>query len=116
MQKVLCASGFRPADQVEEIARALYDHGVWLDETLVIHIGCFGDRHNSGLARSHPSVPQLIWHREVLPFVYRRFDEYKLEKQMHHQWDEDPRQLFAAAGKVANADEFVASVEVVDKL
>ena len=35
---------------------------------------------------------------------------------MHHQWDEDARQLFEAAGQVANADDFVASVEVVDKL
>jgi len=35
---------------------------------------------------------------------------------MHHQWDADARQLFAAAGQVANADEFVASDEVVDKL
>jgi hypothetical protein len=60
MQKVLCAGGFRPTDQVEEIARALYGHGVWQDENLVIHIVCFGNRHNSGLARSHPSVPQLI--------------------------------------------------------
>lgn len=116
MQKVLCAGGFRPAGQVDEIARALYGHGVWQDESLVIQIVCFGNRHNSGLARSHPSVPQLIWHQEVLPFVYRRFDEYKLEKQMHHQWDEDARQLFEAAGQVANADDSVASVEVVDKL
>ena len=115
MQKVLRAAGFRPANQVEEIASALYGHGVWHDETLVIRIVCFGNRHNSGLARSHPSVPQLIWDQEVLPFIYYRFDEYKLEKQMHHQWDEDARQLFAAAGQVANADEFVASVEVVDK-
>lgn len=58
----------------------------------------------------------MIWHQEILHFVYRRFDEYKLEKQMHHQWDEEARQLFAAAGQVANADEFVASVEVDDKL
>lgn len=89
---------------------------MWQDKTLVINIVCFGSRHNSGLARSHPSVPQLIWHHEVLPFIYRRFDEYKLEKQMHHQWDEDARQLFAAAGQAANAGEFVASIEVVDKL
>jgi hypothetical protein len=67
---------------------------VWQDRTLVIHIVCFGNRHNSGLARSHSSVPQLIWHQEILPFVY-------LEKQMHHQWDEDARPLFAAAGQVA---------------
>lgn len=78
--------------------------------------GCSKRSLSSALSRAHPSVPQLIWHQEVLPFIYHRFDECKLEKQMHHQWDEDARRLFAAAGQVANADEFVASVEVVDKL
>jgi len=42
MQRVLCAGGFLPADQVEEIARALCGHGVWQDETLVIYIVCVG--------------------------------------------------------------------------
>ena len=116
MQKVLCAGGFRPADQVDDIAKSLYEKGEWEDGGLVIRIICFGAEHNSGLKRSHPGVPQLLWHQDVLPFIYKRFDEYKLEKQMHHQWDNDAKDLFAAAGRAPNAAEFSASVEVVAHL
>jgi hypothetical protein len=118
MQKVLCASGFRPADQVESIAAALYQTGIWMDDGLVVRIICFGDRHNSGLARSHPAVPQLLWKQDVLPFVYRRFDQYKFEKQMHHQWDNDVKHLFSEACQSQGTDgvQFVESVEVVSKL
>jgi hypothetical protein len=118
MQKVLCAGGFRPSDQVGTIAAALYQNGFWEDEGLVVRVVCFGDRHSSGLERSHPKVPQLLWKRHVLPFIYRRFDQYKLEKQMHHQWDDDAKELFAEAGRSPGSDgeQFVRSVEVVDRL
>lgn len=115
MQKVLCSGGFRPADQIEAIAAALYQTGIWMDDGIVVRIVCFGDRHSSGLARSHPAVPQLLWKQDVLPFVYRRFDQYKLEKQMHHQWDTDAKELFTEAGQSPGTDgaQFVQSVEVV---
>ena len=118
MQKVLCAGGFRPADEVEAIARALYQTGIWEDESLIIRIVSFGDRHNSGLARSHRAVPQLLWKEDVLPFIYRRFDQYRLEKQMHHQWDEDAKDLFGEAGQSTGSDgaQFNQSVEVVSQL
>jgi hypothetical protein len=115
LQKVLAAGGFRPVDQVEAMAEALYQTGVWADEALIIRIACFGGRPNRTLRRSFPEVPQFTWRGDVLPFIYRRFDEYKLEKQMHHQWDEDARELFAAAGQSAGNDgaAFIESVEVV---
>lgn len=78
MQKVLCAGGFRAADQVEAIAAALYRTGIWEDEALIVRIVCFGARHDSSVGRSHPGVPQLLWKEHVLPFIYRRFDQYRL--------------------------------------
>lgn len=118
MQKVLCAGGFRPTDQVEAIAGSLYQTGVWADDSLIIRIVCFGHRHNSGIARSHPEVPQLLWTQDVLPFIYRRFNQYRLEKQMHHQWDDDAKELFAEAARSPGNDgaQFVRSVEVVSQL
>lgn len=115
LQKVLAAGGFRPADQVDAMAESLYKTGVWADETLIIRIACFGARPNKTLRRAFPEVPQFTWGDDVLPFVYRRFDEYKLEKQMHHQWDADARELFAAAGQSPGNDgaHFIASVEVI---
>ena len=115
LQKVLFAGGFRPADQVDSIADALYKTGSWTDDSLAIRIVCFGRCHNRGLAARFPEVPQLLWSTDVLPFVYRRFDEYKLEKSMHHQWDDDAKELFATAGNVPSGDldAFVKMVEVV---
>jgi hypothetical protein len=115
LQKVLAAGGFRPVEQVNDIAAALYRTGVWEDDSLVIRILCFGRRPNGALRRAFPQVPQFTWGEDVLPFIYRRFDEYKLEKQMHHQWDEDARGLFAAAGQSPGNDGvgFIEAVEVI---
>jgi hypothetical protein len=113
MQKVLSAGGFTPIDQVEGVSAALYVHGIWQDESLVVQLLCFGDEHHRGLGQTHPQVHQLLWKRDVLPFIYRRFHEYKLEKQMHQQWDEDAKALFKAAGESPSAEQFVRAVEVV---
>lgn len=112
LQKVLCAAGLRPVDQVDAIADTLYKSGVFRDDELVIRIVCFGARHNSGLAKSFPEVPQLLWNQHVLPFIYTRFDEYKMEKKMHHQWDDDIKQLFDAAGAAHGEADFIQAVEV----
>jgi hypothetical protein len=104
MQKLLCAGGFRPREQADEVAASLYGKGIWHDDAIVIRIVCFGDEHNAGVARSHGEVPQLLWKSDVLPFIYQRFEGYRLEKQMHHQWDSDGKELFALAGQVAKGD------------
>lgn len=118
MQKVLLAGGFRPSEQVDEMAQSLYSTGVWQDDGLCIRIVCFGERWNAGLARSHREVPQLLWRREVLPFVFERFYEYRLEKKLHHQWDDDAKRLFeiAAAMRGANGAQFADVIEVVSEL
>lgn len=115
LQKVLAAGGFRPVGEVDAMADALYRTGVWEDEALIIRIACFGSKPSRTVRRSFPLVPQFTWRGDVLPFIYRRFDEYKLEKQMHHQWDEDARELFAAAGQSPGNDgaHFIDSVEVI---
>lgn len=118
MQKVLLGGGFRPSEQVEEIAQSLYRAGLWQDKELCIRIVCFGERWNGGLHRSHPDVPQLLWKTDVLPFVFQRFDQYGLEKKMHHQWDEDAKRLFevAAAMRGADSKQFADAIDVVGEL
>lgn len=115
MQKLLCAGGFRPREQADEIAASLYRNGIWNDDAIVIRIVCFGDEHNAGVARSHRHVPQLLWRTHVLPFIYERFESYRLEKQMHHQWDRDGKELFDLASQVNRGDSrrFCDSVSVV---
>jgi hypothetical protein len=118
IQKVLFAGGFRPAEQANAIAGQLYNTGVWEDGSLIIRIVCFGSRPNLGLRRAFPDVPQLLWTDDVLPFIYKRFNQYKQEKRMHHQWDDDAKQLFAEAEKSPGNDggQFFESVEVVSQL
>ncbi|SEK16236.1 MULTISPECIES: hypothetical protein [unclassified Variovorax] len=115
MEKVLHAGGFRPAEQVDDIAQSLYRSGIWQDDELVIRILCFGAEHNAGIGRSHPEVHQLLWQQDVLPFVYQRFFEYRLEKQMHHQWDDDVKELFAHVRQSSNEADFLRSVSVAER-
>ena len=35
--------------------------------------------------------PKKPWDRQVLPFIYQRFFDYRMEKQSHGQWDEDAK-------------------------
>lgn len=113
LQKVLCAGGFRPPDQVEAVAASLYKTGVWRDHEMVIRIVCFGGRHSNDVKRNFPEVPQLLWEQEVLPFIFQRFHEYHLEKRMHEQWEDDGKQLFAAVQDASDAQRFLRAVEVV---
>lgn len=113
LQKVLCAGGFRPPDQVDAIAGTLYETGVWTDNEMAIRIVCFGARHNNGVKQKFPDVPQLLWHQDVLPFIFRRFHEYHLEKRMHEQWEVDGKELFIAARDAEDINAFLGSVEVV---
>ena len=114
LQKVLCAGGFRPPDQAPAIASALYETGCWRDEGLLVRLLCFGAKHNRNLAQSHPDVPQLLWHVEVLPFIFKRFNDYHFEKRMHEQWGEDGKRLFLE-GRNANGsqDAFLQAVQVI---
>lgn len=113
LQKVLCAGGFRPPDQVDAIAGTLYETGLWTDNEMAIRIVCLGARHNNGVKQKFPDVPQLLWHQDVLPFIFRRFHEYHLEKRMHEQWEVDGKELFTTARDAEDINAFLGSVEVV---
>lgn len=113
LQKVLCAGGFRPPDQVDAISGTLYETGVWTDNEMAIRIVCFGARHNNGVKQKFPDVPQLLWHQDVLPFIFQRFHEYHLEKRMHEQWEVDGKELFTTARDAEDINAFLGSVEVI---
>ena len=95
MQKVLSAIGVLRQDQVDIASAGLYEKGVWTDgATVSVRWLLFGEKPNGRLAAELPEMPQLTWDREVLPFIHRRFFEYRMEKQSHAQWDADAQGLF----------------------
>lgn len=113
LERVLSAVGvFAPA-QVGEVAACLYGTGAWNSETCSVRLVVLGERNNQDLAKRLPSVPQILWRTEVLPFIHERFWSYRAEKRMHPQWDPDAHALFnsvVAHGGDLNA--FMAGVEI----
>lgn len=114
MQKILSATGFLPADEVEDAAIALYKHGSWSQESKSIVWAAFGSARNQTLEASYPGAIQLTWNEQVLPFIYARFRDYAREKRMHDQWDADAKGLFRAALDINDIDGFITSVTIKD--
>lgn len=114
MQKVLCAIGALPPEQVEAAAAGLYDDGSWSDGMgLSIRWVLFGAQPNATLCKELPQTPQLTWDRDVLPFIHQRFFEYRMEKRSHPQWDEDAKGLFRAVQEAGNLETFIGDVQIL---
>lgn len=113
MQKALSAAGIVALDDIDKVAVELNARGQFRTDALWVRWLFFGRRFNSDLQAEFPDVPQLLWAADVLPFIHERFNEYRLEKRAHQQWDEDARGLFSAAtGTQDNLEAFLAEVHV----
>ena len=117
MQKVLGAVGALPPEHVEAAAAGLYKDGAWTDGAVVsVRWVLFGAQPNGTLRKELPEVQQLTWDREVLPFIFQRFFEYRMEKQSHSQWDEDAKGLFRTVRDVGHdLAKFISLVRVDPK-
>ncbi len=117
MQKVLCAVGALPPDQVEAAAAGLYKYGIWTDDASVsVRWVLFGMQPNAKLRVELPEVPQLTWDQVVLPFIHQRFFEYRMEKRSHPQWDEDAKGLFRTVRDVGHdLAKFISLVRIDPK-
>ena len=117
MQKVLTAVGALAPNQVEDAAAGLYQDGHWTDGASVsVRWVLFGMQPNGTLRGELPLVPQLTWDRVVLPFIFQRFHEYRMEKQSHGQWDEDAKGLFRTVREASfSLDDFIKLVRIDPK-
>lgn len=117
MQKVLAAVGVLPAEQVEAAAAGLYNDGTWTDGAgISVRWILFGGQPNGTLRRELPQVQQLTWDREVLPFIFQRFFDYRMEKQSHGQWDADAKGLFSTVRESDySKDKFIELVRIDPK-
>lgn len=114
MQKVLSAAGVVPAEQLDAVAASLYGTGRWTNGVISVRWVTFGSSHSRDLARQFPEVPQFTWVKDVLPFIYTRFCDYRAEKWMHDQWDGDAKGLFRTAIYAESCEAFVQEVRVVN--
>lgn len=117
MQKVLSAVGVLGPAQVEAAAAGLYQDGTWSDGASVsVRWVLFGMQPNKTLSDELPHVPQLTWDREVLPFIFQRFFDYRMEKQSHAQWDADAKGLFSTVHEAGyNRDRFIQLIRIDPK-
>lgn len=94
MHRVLYAIGAFPSERVPEIAEALYSHGAYCDERFDVRLFAIAAK-----PADHPPLPevkQLTW-KEILGFIWHRFDDYCKHKAQHEQWDPLGQNLYAAA-------------------
>jgi hypothetical protein len=114
MEKVLTAVGLLPPEHIEAAAAGLYRDGTWTDgASFSVRWVLFGMRPNRTLKAELPEVPQLTWDREVLPFIFQRFFDYRMEKRSHGQWDADAKGLFGAVHESGfNLEKFIRLVRI----
>ena len=86
LQRVLRAIGLFPAEEIDPIAKMIYQDGICDYPCYYFSLITLGSEPSHDLARSYPRVPQLTWDY-VLQFVHQRFDEYFNQKGDHPQWD-----------------------------
>lgn len=94
LERILSAAGFMAPAQLPAVAASLYERGFWSEEGVSVRLVTVGGEHNRDLARRYPTVEQLFWLDDVLPFIHERFWAYRNEKRMHPQWDADAHALF----------------------
>jgi len=111
MQRVLRAIGAFPNEEIEDIARALYEEGC-ADESSFLTLLCLGSKENLKIRETYPRVPQITWDR-ALRFIFNRFRRYRRQKVSHDQWNLDGRNLWNWVTDCTDPKEFAASVEVV---
>ena len=86
MQRVLHALGAFPSEQIDEVAKGLYEKGTYSNDDYRISILCIGKSESPLLSKTKPDVPQLTW-SSVLSFIYKRFIDHENSKRPHPQWN-----------------------------
>lgn len=104
---LLHAMGVFPRERVDDVVRRLYDGYTYSDDVHRVRLFAFGAAANKEL---HRSIIQLTWELDVLPFIFKRFNEHQSQKMQNDQWDETGRELFRSAFRFHAVGEFVSEV------
>ncbi len=112
MLRVLRAVGAFPKSEAELVAKALHEAGHYQCQLYYVSLMCLGRECNLDVKKRYPQVPQILW-KDVLAFIYRRFDEYERQKASHPQWDEHGEALWKVFKSSCDEHEFEESIHVL---
>lgn len=113
MNRILKAIGAFKDDIIDEVARELYEKGVYENEFYYVSLFCVGCGKNIELQRKYENVPQVIWD-DILEFTYNRFKEYPEQKSAHPQWDTTGNELWRIFRRCGDKNEFASQVILTD--
>lgn len=107
IEYLLRAMGVFTRSNARTVARSLYDAYEYADGSFSVRFFAFGAKRNDDL---RPSVVQLTWHGDVLPFIFTRFTRHELQKAHNEQWDQAGRDLYLTANACRDIGDFVERV------
>nr|MBI3611892.1 hypothetical protein [Nitrospirota bacterium] len=93
IQSVLNDLGLFPNTEIQAVAESLYTSGRFDDSNIYCSLFCLGDSENAQLLKQYPLVPQRTW-KQVLEFIFQRFETYHKKKADHDSWDEIGKDLW----------------------
>ena len=96
VHRVLAAIGCLPMAQIEDAAEAIYDSGAYIYEpslenkekqfSVRIRLLSIGQHINTEQSKEYPDVLQIVW-RDILGFIFDRFQKYRHQKKQTDHWD-----------------------------
>jgi hypothetical protein len=108
VDRVLAAIGCLHKDQIQMAATAIYETGAYCEDQLQIRLVAVGRDTSTELAERYEKVTQLTW-RQVLCFIWQRFDCYRNQKTDVQQWDHIGRRLKSMADRAREPGLFVGT-------
>ncbi len=106
MQRVLKGMGVFEQDIIDTVADKLYRVGFFENNSYYLSLFCIGRNENSSIREKYPKVQQQTW-KNILQFIYDRFEGYKLQKAVHNQWDEAGQDLWKSFETSSCLEEFI---------
>jgi hypothetical protein len=105
----LAAIGCLPERKICAGAKALYEKGLFRTGRLQVRLVAVAADVSSELTKRYEQVTQLTW-RQVLTFVWERFDKYRKQKTDVQQWAPDGQRLKTVVEQSESCHSFVQRV------
>jgi hypothetical protein len=100
------AIGAFSREENDNVAKALYRHGIYENKAYYVSLFCIGRRVNPTLKKKYTDVPQITPNK-ILKFIYQRFRNYSQQKMSHPQWDQTGQSLWRAFQECENSNQFI---------
>lgn len=93
IHRVLAAIGFLKPDRIPAAAEVLYADAIFDEPQFPrVRLVLVGNETNTEIAAQYSGITQVTW-REVLSFIWNRFNLYRRQKAQVDQWDQTGQRL-----------------------